>query len=102
MAKICNCILVIGSKNSSNSKRLVEVAKVNGAKEAFLISNGDDLNTFLENYNPTSSPNLGLTSGASAPETLIEILISKLNTRFEVFQIDHEVIKEDIHFLRAI
>ena len=98
MAKICDCILVIGSKNSSNSKRLVEVAKVNGAKEAFLISSEDDLTYFLKNYNPTFNSNLGLTSGASAPETLIKVLITKLNKKFEVCQIDHEVIKEDIHF----
>ena len=98
MAKVCNCILVIGSNNSSNSKRLVEVAKINGAKNALLISNEKDLNYFLKYFNPKTEPNLGLTSGASAPETLVQILISKLKENFKVNQIDHEVIKEDIHF----
>ena len=98
MAKICNCILVIGSNNSSNSKRLVEVAKINGAKNSLLISNEKDLNYFLKYFNPKTEPNIGLTSGASAPETLVQILISKLKENFKVNQIDHEVIKEDIHF----
>ena len=37
MAKLCDCILVIGAENSSNSVRLVEVALAHGVKEAFLI-----------------------------------------------------------------
>ena len=52
----------------------------------------------LNNLNFINSVNIGLTAGASAPETLVQILISKLKKKFEVNLIDHEVIKEDIVF----
>ncbi len=98
MAKICDCILVIGAENSSNSKRLVEVAKVNGVKNSFLISEEHDFNDFLLKYDPITNKNIGLTAGASAPETLVQILISKLKKDFQVNQIDHNVIEENIYF----
>ena len=98
MTKICDCILVIGAENSSNSKRLVEVAKVNGVKQSFLISDEKDLNNFLLKYNPIKSKNIGLTAGASAPETLVQILISKLKKEFQVNQINHNVIEENVYF----
>tara|TARA_B100001758_G_C18270578_1_gene536145 strand:- start:335 stop:1009 length:675 start_codon:yes stop_codon:yes gene_type:complete len=98
MAKICDCILVIGAENSSNSKRLVEVAKVNGVKKSFLISEEQDFNDFLLKYDPITNKNIGLTAGASAPETLVQILISKLKKDFQVNQIDHNVIDENIYF----
>ena len=84
MANVCDYILVIGAQNSSNSQRLVEVAKKNGVSNSYLISDEDDLNIFLNNFNFTDSINIGLTAGASAPETLVQILISKLKRKFEV------------------
>ena len=98
MSKFCDNILVIGATNSSNSIRLVEVAKVNGVKNSFLISDEHDLNNFLINYNSNDSPNIGLTAGASAPETLVQVFISKLKKDFEVNLIEHEVTKENIFF----
>ncbi len=98
IAKICNYVLVIGAKNSSNSQRLVEVAKTNGVLNSFLISEENDLNIFLKNLKFSDSTNIGLTAGASAPETLVQVLISKLKKNFDVNLIDHEVIKEDIVF----
>ena len=98
MANVCDYILVIGAQNSSNSQRLVEVAKKNGVSNSYLISEENDLNIFLNNLNFTNSINIGLTAGASAPETLVQILISKLKKKFEVNLINHEVIKEDIIF----
>ena len=56
------------------------------------------INFFLNNFNFTDSINIGLTAGASAPETLVQILISKLKRKFEVNLINHEVVKEDIIF----
>ena len=82
MADMCDYILVIGAQNSSNSQRLVEVAKKNGVSNSYLISDEDDLNIFLNNFNFTDSINIGLTAGASAPETLVQILISKLKRKF--------------------
>ncbi len=98
IANICDYVLVIGAENSSNSQRLVEVAKNNGVENSYLISEEKDLDTFLNNLNFSNSINIGLTAGASAPETLVQILISKLKKNFEVNLINHEVIKEDIVF----
>ena len=98
MAKLCDCILVIGAENSSNSVRLVEVALAHGVKEAFLIPDENTLNAFLDNFNPKYSPNIGLTAGASAPETLVQVLITKLKKDFEVNLIDHNVAQENVTF----
>lgn len=98
MAKLCDCILVIGAENSSNSVRLVEVALAHGVTEALLIPDEKTLNSFLNSFNPMYSPNIGLTAGASAPETLVQVLISKLKKDFDVNLIDHEVTKEDVEF----
>jgi 4-hydroxy-3-methylbut-2-enyl diphosphate reductase len=53
---------------------------------------------FLNNFDPEISPNIGLTAGASAPETLVQVLITKLKKDFDVNLIDHEVTKEDVKF----
>ena len=98
MAKLCDCILVIGAENSSNSVRLVEVALAHGVNEAFLIPDEDTLNSFLNDFNPLNSPNIGLTAGASAPETLVQVLITKLKKDFEVNLIDHNVAQENVTF----
>jgi 4-hydroxy-3-methylbut-2-enyl diphosphate reductase len=98
MAKLCDTILVIGAQNSSNSLRLVEVALGHGVKTAQLIPDEYTLNKFLESFNPSLTPNLGLTAGASAPETLVQVLISKLKKDFEVNLVDHTVTKENVTF----
>ena len=98
MAKLCDTILVIGAQNSSNSLRLVEVALGHGVKTAQLIPDEYTLDKFLESFNPSLTPNLGLTAGASAPETLVQVLISKLKKDFEVNLVDHTVTKENITF----
>ena len=98
MAKLCDTILVIGAENSSNSLRLVEVALSHGVKKAQLIPDEYTLDQFLEGFNPSITPNLGLTAGASAPETLVQVLISKLKKDFDVNLIDHAVTKENITF----
>ena len=98
MANLCDTILVIGAENSSNSLRLVEVALSHGVKKAQLIPDEYTLDQFLEGFNPSITPNLGLTAGASAPETLVQVLISKLKKDFEVNLIDHAVTKENITF----
>ena len=98
MAKLCDTILVIGAQNSSNSLRLVEVALGHGVKTAQLIPDEYTLDKFLESFNPSLTPNLGLTAGASAPETLVQVLISKLKKDFDVNLVDHTVTKENITF----
>ena len=98
MANLCDTILVIGAENSSNSLRLVEVALGHGVKTAQLIPDEYTLDKFLESFNPSLTPNLGLTAGASAPETLVQVLISKLKKDFEVNLVDHNVTKENVTF----
>jgi 4-hydroxy-3-methylbut-2-enyl diphosphate reductase len=66
-AKVCDIILVVGSKNSSNSNRLVEAAKNNGV-DAYLIDTLDDIK---HEWLP-GKKTLGISAGASAPEHLIE------------------------------
>ena len=98
MAKLCDIILVIGAKNSSNSLRLVEVAIAHGVKVAKLIPDIEALEEFLNTFEAHTAPNIGLTAGASAPETLVQVLISKLKKNFEVNLLDHEVTKENVKF----
>ena len=98
MAKLCDIILVIGAKNSSDSLRLVEVAIAHGVKVAKLIPDIETLEEFLNTFEAHTAPNIGLTAGASAPETLVQVLISKLKKNFEVNLLDHEVTKENVKF----
>ena len=98
MARLCDIILVIGAKNSSNSLRLVEVAIAHGVKVAKLIPDIETLEEFLNTFEAHTTPNIGLTAGASAPETLVQVLISKLKKNFEVNLLDHEVTKENVKF----
>ena len=76
----CDLFFVIGSENSSNSKRLVEVAKKSGCKksELFDFSNKLPINEILK------SKTIGLTSGASAPEKLIQDFISEVRKHCDV------------------
>jgi 4-hydroxy-3-methylbut-2-enyl diphosphate reductase len=75
----CDALLVIGSPNSSNSLRLVEVAEREGAK-ARLVGRGADIDfAWLEGVGT-----LGITAGASAPELLVREVVDRLAERFEV------------------
>lgn len=73
LAQHVDCVLVLGSRNSSNSKRLVEVAEREGCR-AYLIASPEEIDQ-LELQGVQS---LGLTSGASTPETLLKALCQRL------------------------
>ena len=76
IAKNCDLFLVIGSRSSSNSQRLVEVAKKFGCKESILMHSEQKLPIDkIRNAN-----NIGITSGASAPEILVENLIKEIKS----------------------
>ncbi|WOT34556.1 4-hydroxy-3-methylbut-2-enyl diphosphate reductase [Streptomyces coeruleorubidus] len=79
-------VIVVGSRNSSNSKRLVEVAKIAGAREAYLVDFADEIDeAWLEGVST-----VGVTSGASVPEVLVEQVLEWLSQRgFE----DVEIVK---------
>ena len=74
----CDAILVIGAPNSSNSRRLVEVAARSGCDRAALIQRAAEMDwRWLDGVR-----SLGITAGASAPESLVEELVTELRTRF--------------------
>ena len=76
----CDSFIVVGSKNSSNSNRLVEVAKKSGCDLSVLLENASNLNT--DNYK--NHQTIGLSSGASVPDILVQDVISKFREAFEI------------------
>ncbi|MAP96007.1 MAG: 4-hydroxy-3-methylbut-2-enyl diphosphate reductase [Ponticaulis sp.] len=94
MAAGSDLVLVIGAENSSNSKRLVDVALRAGARDARLIASAD----FIDWDWMEGVATLGITAGASAPEILVEDLIAECRKRFEVRVEDVRVTDEDVVF----
>ena len=94
IAEKCDMFFVIGSRNSSNSLRLVEVAKNSGCKNSRLIHSESKI-PFSEIKNCNT---IGISSGASAPEILVENFIKELEKNFEVNKDEVEIIKENITF----
>ena len=94
IANQCDYFLVIGASNSSNSLRLVEVAKNYGSKKAILVEDVDslNLNIFQE------SENIGITASASSPEVLIKKLLDNLKRNFEIHINEGSYQKEDVFF----
>ena len=94
IAKKCDMFFVIGSRNSSNSVRLVEVAKKSGCLESYLIHSESKIPyDQIEN-----SKIIGISSGASAPEILVENFIKDLKNRFTINIDEVEIIKENVVF----
>ena len=94
IAKNCDMFFVIGSRNSSNSVRLVEVAKKSGCENSQLIHSESSIPfDQIENCNT-----IGISSGASAPEILVENFINDLKNRFSISIDEVEIIKEDVVF----
>ena len=94
IAKDCDMFFVIGSRNSSNSVRLVEVAKQSGCTSSQLIHSESDIP--FSKIQKTKT--IGISSGASAPEILVENFIDALKTKFNVSINEVEIIKEDVVF----
>ena len=94
IAKKCDMFFVIGSRNSSNSVRLVEVAKKSGCSNSQLIHSESEIP-----YDLIEKSNIiGISSGASAPEILVDNFINELKNRFTVSIDEVEIIKEDVVF----
>jgi len=94
IAKQCDMFFVLGSRNSSNSVRLVEVAEQSGCPHAELIHSESKIP--FEKLQKCKT--IGVSSGASAPEILVENFISKLRDKFKVKIEEVEIIKENIVF----
>ena len=94
IASSCEMFFVIGSENSSNSKRLVEVAKKAGCNKSQLIS----FDAQLPLNEIIKCNKIGLTSGASAPERLVQDFIEKIKKKCKVTIEEVELIKESVIF----
>ena len=94
IAPRADAVIVIGSKNSSNSNRLVEVAKAYGAKKSFLVDRAEDIPW----DDLASISTLGLTAGASAPEVLVQRVIDMAQERYDVRVETTTVAEETVTF----
>src|SRR5436190_1535018 len=94
MAPHCDLVLVIGSRNSSNSNRLVEVAREHGADSHLIDSEEQVREEWLEGTRV-----VGITSGASAPEELVQRLVSFFRARGTEQVEEFEVVQEDVRFM---
>tara|TARA_A100001011_G_scaffold241680_1_gene249698 strand:- start:37 stop:981 length:945 start_codon:yes stop_codon:yes gene_type:complete len=94
IAKKCDMFFVIGSRNSSNSVRLVEVAQKSGCQNSQLFHSESEI-PFDQIQN---SNTIGISSGASAPEILVEDFINELKKKFSINVEEVEIIKENVVF----
>ena len=90
----CDMFFVIGSRNSSNSVRLVEVAKKSGCENSILMHSESEIP--FERLN--SCETIGISSGASAPEILVEGFVNSLREKYNINIEEVEIVKEDITF----
>ena len=94
MAGECDLVLVIGSSNSSNSNRLVEVARAHGAESHLIDNEGQVQEEWL-----VGKRVVGISSGASAPEELVQRLVSFFRERGTDDVAEFEVVQEDVRFM---
>jgi 4-hydroxy-3-methylbut-2-enyl diphosphate reductase len=94
IAQECDLLIVIGSPNSSNSQRLREVAERAGAGRAILVPKVGDMDfSALEGVST-----VGITAGASAPESLVQEVLAALGRRFNLQIEERQVTQEDVIF----
>lgn len=94
LAPLCDLVLVIGSSNSSNSNRLVEVAREHGARSHLIDNESQVEEQWLEGVET-----LGITSGASAPEELVQRLVELFRAQGTSDVEEFEVVEEDVRFM---
>jgi 4-hydroxy-3-methylbut-2-enyl diphosphate reductase len=94
LARQCELVLVVGSRNSSNSNRLVEVAREHGAESHLIDDEGQVRGEWL-----TGKRVVGITSGASAPEELVKRLVEFFRARGTSDVRELEVVEEDVRFM---
>ena len=94
IAPLCDMFFVVGSKNSSNSQRLVEVARKSGCKKSELIP----FNEKLPIDSIIKCNKIGITSGASAPEQLVQDLVSEIRKHRKISMEEVVLTKENVTF----
>lgn len=93
LASMVDLVLVVGARNSSNSKRLVEIAALEGVP-AYLVEDADAVDmSWLENVSA-----VGITAGASAPEELVRELLARLGTSYTIEQEFMSGVQENVQF----
>jgi len=94
LAARCDAMIVVGAPNSSNSKRLVEVASRSGCTHSYLAQRATDID-----WDALAGIRcLGITAGASAPEVLVDEIIESCRSRYEVTLEDVSGVDEDVVF----
>ena len=94
IAKECEMFFILGSRNSSNSVRLVEVARKSGCPNALLIHSESNI-PFDE---IATCKTIGISSGASAPEILVKNFINDLKNKYSLKIQEVELVKEEVNF----
>ena len=94
IAKECEMFFVLGSRNSSNSVRLVEVARKSGCPNALLIHS----ESIIPFEKIATCKTIGVSSGASAPEILVKNFINDLKNKYSLKIQEVEIVKEDVNF----
>ncbi|SCA55584.1 4-hydroxy-3-methylbut-2-enyl diphosphate reductase [Candidatus Terasakiella magnetica] len=94
IADKADMVMVIGAPNSSNSKRLVEVAKLNGCPKSMLVQRASEID--FDQFDGVTT--LGITAGASAPEVLVEEVVTACKEKFDVSVKFETFTKEDVIF----
>ena len=94
IAKECEMFFVLGSRNSSNSVRLVEVARKSGCANALLIHS----ESIIPFEKIATCKTIGVSSGASAPEILVKNFINDLKNKYSLKIQEVEIVKEDVNF----
>jgi 4-hydroxy-3-methylbut-2-enyl diphosphate reductase len=94
LADECDLVLVVGSRNSSNSNRLVEVAREHGAQSHLIDTAAQIEESWLDGMRV-----VGITSGASAPESLVRQVVEMFRGRGTTDVSELEVIREDVRFM---
>jgi 4-hydroxy-3-methylbut-2-enyl diphosphate reductase len=94
IAPQCDVLLVVGADNSSNSRRLAEVAGKSGCPRAFLVGTTEDVpwDEFA------GARTIGLTAGASAPEELVGEIVDAFRERYDLRLEEIAIIRENVHF----
>ena len=94
IANRCDLFLIVGSQQSSNSQRLVEVAKKNGSKESYLVHQDFELPIELIK----NAKCIGVSSGASAPDVLVDRLLDQIKEIRKIKVEEVEIVKENVEF----
>ena len=91
-------VLVLGAPNSSNSRRLVEVAQNCGCPHSLLLENASQLDWRVVPRGNGIAPVIGITAGASAPEMLVRELVAAFRQHYQVRLEEVYICKENVHF----